>query len=564
MADFSPLIAKVLQRRGLVSPVDAAFARPVNSIGLYNAPGAMDIAANSAPVPLDVRTQFTPAPSIGGPSQRPIVLGEMQERDSYLQDGPQGLPQDAQGAAGGFGGSVGLGGPMGGFGGYVPGKRPDLLPVEQKEYQFPTAPVAPSYAPIPERNLQGERRALGRGTGLAGAIGLLLGGAGGAVAGAGGYSQGAQEAFDNQFGQRAKQVQAQNQMLQQGYKDALGGYDAGMDALRLQMQGDDRDAALTERINADRMREYNQSEANNIRVYNAQVVDQAKAKAREIAKQRADAGDLDTANRILLASSMIDYRKEQADTANRALDVRELLGMMNIGLGYDRLAETTRNNDMVNSRTVAHQKAMEGLGAERNAIGWMKKTAQSESESGKPLTDTQRAGIERELANAREKISQYRNVGKAPEKFKDPAGYQEWLERKDAGERAAQDWRDYLNTQAARVGKVYDEATGGYKPAPVSLPPRTKADPGWDATMRGIVGPKLLDAPPKRSVLTAEGRGLRPSVNPAAQSGNREAMSRTATPAPRPSPAPRPRATSKPTAGTKIKTSSGRSFTVLG
>jgi len=531
--DFASQLLPLLRRRGTnigvprsLDPVELAIEGfgPGTQKKLFNeGEGALDYARRSMPILPDMPSFTAPQPFVNiGPSPRPQMPQEAQELM------PSASPQN--GATGPFDAF------LGDAGGYTPGKRPDLLPIQQKQYDYPDAPTMPNYAPMPERNLPGEQKVVRGGMTKAGLLGFLLGGAQGAVAGAGGYQQGAQKALDTQYGNQAQRVQAQNQMLQQGYKDATGQYGDKIDALKLQMAGDDKDNALAEQINSHRMNEYTRDEGNRIKVHNAGIVDRAKAEARKIAQQRADAGDMDTANRIMMGIALTDYRKEELANTGRELDIREVLGLMNIGLGQSRLDETIRNNDMVNTRTVSHQKAMEGIGRtnsdlmrRRIAVMEMKQGAESGT---KPLTYDQRRGIKERLAKAKLEIANTRDPGKAPDKFKDGEAYNQWLDEKAAREETAQLIRQLRNEEAQLIGEVYDPKTDSYVPM---APPRTTSDPGWDATMRDTVRPVTL--PPNST-----GKTMVNTATPAPVSRpvTGSAVPGTARPTPKPSAGKKP------------------------
>lgn len=575
---LSPLIVELLRSRGLgnnpLDPLQKAFANPVNRItGVFGgAGGAISEAQMGSAIPFD--SDLTPYPATAqnvniGPSTAGVgnVLPSARIAPPSPAVMPSASPQN--GATGPFDAFLGDTGGYGNQSPYTPGKRPELLPITQQTYNYPDAPTAPSYLPMPQRNLAGEQKVVRGGMTKAGLLGLLLGGAQGAVAGAGGYQQGAEGALDAQYGNQAQGVQRQNQVLQQGYKDASGQYGDRLDAIKLQMAGDDKDNTLAEQINSHRMNEYTRDEGNRIKVYNSGLADRAKAAARQIAQQRADTGDDRAMSDFLLKSAMIDNYVTQATQRGEQIDNRFLVDMLGIGIRGQMAGIAQQNADSNTLRAknqASHYKALEDIGRTRNGISQERVRFMNEhggSAGSKPLTFSQKSAIEEELARSAMDIAKMRDPGKAPDKFKDAEGYNQWISEKGEREKTAQEYRGYLNDRAAAVGKVFDDKTGRY--VLKNQPKATSAPVTLENASSGLLS-GLGFSP--RSMPTAEGRGQKPTINPAAQSGNREAVSRAATPKtsatskPSPKPSPKP---SRPPVGKNYKSSaSGRTFEVVG
>ena len=548
---------------------------PIRTELYGNGAGAIDIASRRPFLP-DLGMMPT-APVNIGPSSRPNMPPPAQEIVPGLVS-PGGAPSIPGVVAPGAGVSPGEINP-GEIGEYVPLPPPTRRQIPIQSYDYPNAPQAPTYQAAPQRNTDAERKSLQRGTLLSGLVGLLAGGAPGALAAANSYQGAGQKSFDNQYGKITDAVGKSNDVLANTYKGQLGQYDAQLDAIRMRQAGDDKDAALIERQNTDEERFYNQGEANRIKVYNAKVADRAKGEVRKILQQRANTGDVVAATNLMGMESLINDRTQKAIQAGEVLDHKKLMDE----LGYDLkkkqfdwlmqhqgvLGEVAKQNADANTTRALNQSAHNSwleqngnlrTGFERDRV----EIARMKGAGGgaKPtLTEPQRQDILEKLARADLDIAKIRSgAGKKPDVTKEPEAYGLWEARSEAAEKSAKALRDLRTEQAAMVG--YRLENGTYKPFKTTGAPRTAADPGYDATMRDTVKPYSIPIPPNSSgrreltgTVPPPSRRLtqNPVINPAAQSGNRAAMSKSAIPAPRQSPVLKPKRDFKSMSDAELK-----------
>ena len=519
---------------------------PIRTELYGNGAGAINIASRRPFLP-DLGTMPPAPPALDFGLTTPQALQRVQEFAPPQIPSPPMPPVDAQEGTGGLSGEIGE---------YVPLPPPTRRQIPIQFYDYPSAPQAPTYQAAPQRNTDAERKSLQRGTLLSGLVGLLAGGAPGALAAAGGYQGAGQKSFDNQYGQQVAQVDAQNALMGNTYKGQLGQYDAQLDAIRMRQAGDDKDAALIERQNADEERFYNQGESNRIKVYNAKVADRAKGEVRKILQQRANTGDVNAQTNLMGMLSIIEDRTQKAILAGEVLNHKKLMDE----LGYNlktKMGEVAKQNADANTTRALNQTAHNNwleqngnlrAGFERDRV----EIARMKGAGGgaKPaLTEPQRQDILEKLARADLDIAKIRSgAGKKPDLTKEPEAYGLWEARSEAAEKSAKALRDLRTEQAAMVG--YRLENGAYKPFKTTGAPRTAADPGYDAAMRGTVKPYSIPIPPNSSgrreltgTVPPPSRRLtqNPVINPAAQSGNRAAMSKAATPAPKQAPAPKSR-----------------------
>jgi hypothetical protein len=179
------------------------------------------------------------------------------------------------------------------------------------------------------------------------------------------------------------------------------------------------------------------------------------------------------------------------------------------------------------------------------------------------MTPAQQRALEKNLATSNLEIEKIRaGAGKRPDPTKEPEEYRAWQAKRLAAEESAAELRGFYNDQAGLIGmkftgsKYVRETPKKSLSSSTAMPPivipensRAMTHTVVGSPMTSVFTPPASFAAPTSPTAKEQGFASRilpgkVTVNPAAQSGNRQQMSRAATPAPRAT--PRPSATPLP------------------
>lgn len=401
-----------------------------------------------------------------------------------------------------------------------------------RDEKFQPIASPPIFTPeaMPGRNTEAERGRLNRGTLTAGLLGLVLGGGEGALRGATGYQGAAQKVLDADYQRRADAVKNRNAQGQALYADQYEAYKDDtrrVDALADNQRQENRDAMNA--FGAD-MRAWNTENATRMRLYNNGQVNALKAQALEIAQQRANAGDMTAGANYQKAIAQIEQMGAEADLKGAEFDRKTAQQVVDNAFKERQVTsgELNAKANLTRAQTDAGHKAwqqghgnfMAGLAAERNRLAAQRGQKQ-------PVTRDQTLKIREELAKADATINTLRRgAGAEPDKKKKPEEYALWLERRNGAERAAQEVRGLLNEKAAMIGYRFDGA--GYVPAGAPDSAQVQASKQVGSAVTGFFNVPPVTLPPAPNAPV--NRGVQPTINPQAQSGNRVAPKPTATP----------------------------------